>query len=700
MVPGTTKIDGIGCDDCGTSVSLPFPVTLYGQTFNSATAGSNGHLTFGTAYNSFSLTCLPNSTATYVIAPYWVDQRTDGSGPCTGCGIYTSVTGTAPNRVFAVEYRTVYYNQASTSPTLDYEVLLFEGQTTFTVVYGNITAFAGTDSPLTIGAQFTSSAFTSYACLPDGSAPPVTNGQKLTFTYSAGTCPSPTPTNTATPTATATATNTPICPGDWTTQAVYPISIFDHGAASQGNFIYSFGGTDGTLTAGNVGKSTSGKDKSGTGKSKAETGTGGGNSKVNVSLVSAYKYDSVANTWSAIASLPSARQKPGVVSDGTFVWIVGGVDGADTLQNQVWRYDPAANTYNTAYASFTTSVWSPAVAYLNGKIYKIGGCIDGDCTDSTNVVEVYDIATNTWSTAAPLPQPIAWSMAIGFNGKVYVAGGVVPLESAKTYAYDPTTNTWDDAAIADLPATDWGATSGIVDGKWSIAGGVYAADISNTFLQWNPNTNTWALNDPMPQPRYRTAGGVINNALYVVGGSPGSFVGSNDNQRYFNNCAVPTNTPTATATSTPGVRLIGHVTYQGIGQPNTRNVQAITLTLCIGGSAQNFVQNTDSQGFFTVTLGTAPGNYNYRVKSYKNLGKAGTVAIASGTNNVEFGLLNTGDTDNNNLINTTDFTRLRNAFGTSSNPFTDFNNDGITNTTDFTLMRNNFGTAGQNITCP
>jgi hypothetical protein len=414
----------------------------------------------------------------------------------------------------------------------------------------------------------------------------------------------------------------------------------------------------------------------------------------------------VSNTWSSIASLPSARQRPGVVSDGTFIWIIGGFDSAGSPQNQVWRYDPATDTYNTAYASYTTSAWSPAVAYLNGKIYKMGGCADGTCAASIATVEVYDIASNTWSTAAPLPAAIGWGMAIGFNNRVYFAGGTVPADSAKTYAYDPGTNTWDDSAIADMPATNWGAVSGVVNGKWSIAGGVYSASISTAFIQWDPVSNTWSVNDPMLVARYRSGGGTIGNALHVVAGSITAFTGTNNNQRYFNLCAGPTNTPTATATftptatNTPGVRIIGHVTYQGIAQPNTRNIQAITLTLCIGGSATNFVQNTDAQGFFTVTLATGPGSYNYRVKPYKNLAKAGTLVLAGGNNNAEFGTLNAGDTDNSNLVNTTDFTRLRAAFGTASNPFTDFNNDGITNTTDFTLLRNNFGTAGQSLTCP
>ena len=51
-------------------------------------------------------------------------------------------------------------------------------------------------------------------------------------------------------------------------------------------------------------------------------------------------------------------------------------------------------------------------------------------------------------------------------------------------------------------------------------------------------------------------------------------------------------------------------------------------------------------------------------------------------------------------MNTTDFTLLKNAFGTSNNLNTDFNNDGITNTTDFTLQKGNFGLVGQGITCP
>ena len=89
IVPGVTDT-GNHCDDCSTVISLPFPVTIYGTIYNSAAVGSNGHFTFGTVNNGFTLSCMPVSSGTDVLAPYWRDQRTDAVGGCTGCGIFTT----------------------------------------------------------------------------------------------------------------------------------------------------------------------------------------------------------------------------------------------------------------------------------------------------------------------------------------------------------------------------------------------------------------------------------------------------------------------------------------------------------------------------------------------------------------------------------------------------------------------------------
>ena len=135
LIPGTTRIDGAGCDDCTTSIpTLPFPVSIYGTNFTAATLGSNGVVAFGTVQNSFTATCLPVTTATNQLMPFYRDQRTDCA---SGCGIFTATTGSAPNRVFSIEFRSIYFGETSTTPTLDYEVNLREsGSTPFDYTYG------------------------------------------------------------------------------------------------------------------------------------------------------------------------------------------------------------------------------------------------------------------------------------------------------------------------------------------------------------------------------------------------------------------------------------------------------------------------------------------------------------------------------------------------------------------------------------
>jgi hypothetical protein len=63
--------------------------------------------------------------------------------------------------------------------------------------------------------------------------------------------------------------------------------------------------------------------------------------------------------------------------------------------------------------------------YLNGKIYKIGGYVSSASTStSSNAVEIYDIASNTWSAGAPYPVAQGWMSAFAQGNFIYVAGGV------------------------------------------------------------------------------------------------------------------------------------------------------------------------------------------------------------------------------------------------------------------------------------
>ena len=186
IVPGTTDIGNHG-DDMVTTIALPFPFSLYDQTFTSINLSSNGNAQFVTTDTAFTNQCLPWTGHNYTIFPYWDDLYLVNSG----FGIFTSVSGTAPNRIFNIEWRAQYFPGSGSA---NFELRLYEGQTNrFDVIYG---AVSGGANSATAGVQRDDTCFTEFFCNSPG---------QLT-SWAAGPAGTPTPTPTSTPTATATAT--------------------------------------------------------------------------------------------------------------------------------------------------------------------------------------------------------------------------------------------------------------------------------------------------------------------------------------------------------------------------------------------------------------------------------------------------------------------------------------------------------------
>ena len=312
--------------------------------------------------------------------------------------------------------------------------------------------------------------------------------------------PTPTPTPTATPCASV---------GAWAEQSPYPIVTSGQAVASVGGNIYSFGGIVN-----------------------------------NTAIANAYKYTPGTNTWTPIASLPQPRGWFSATSDGTYIYLLGGVDQNFNTTATLWRYDPATNTYNTSLPSYTIPTYFHASAYLNGKIYRIAGAAIG--TDFH--VEVYDIATNSWSMAANYPFANHNLMAVALGSYIYAGGGNASPD--KTYRYDPGTNTWDDAAVADLPAGRSSAASAAYNGRWLLAGGDVNFAISTSAIAWDPATNTWNNLPNMVQARDNLEGATAGQSFYAVAGDSAPGNPTNDNQQYTEVCATTTPTPTATATPT------------------------------------------------------------------------------------------------------------------------------------------------------
>jgi hypothetical protein len=188
---------GNHCDNCLTLVTLPFPVTFYNSSFSQAYVSSNGNLQFTGNAPYLGTSCpLPISCLNAAILAYQGDLRTDGPGS----GIFTLVTGSAPNRVFNIEWRTTYPGQMGTA---NFELRFYENQNFFDIIYG-MTADAGAseESGVQLSGMGGPCDATTFSC----NTPILTNGLKVT--YQLQPCATPTATPTATPPASATPTPT------------------------------------------------------------------------------------------------------------------------------------------------------------------------------------------------------------------------------------------------------------------------------------------------------------------------------------------------------------------------------------------------------------------------------------------------------------------------------------------------------------
>ena len=184
IVPGTTDI-GNHCDNCSTLITLPFPVSLYMLPITEILVTSNGSLSVSDDHGYFGTSCpLPDPNLGLAVLAYQDDLRTDGPND----GIFTLLTGTAPNRVFNIEWRTTYSGRNGTA---NFEVRFYENQNFFDIIYG---ATADNGALEESGIQPSPFFGTTFSC----HTPTLTNGLKITYS-----CGQPfTPTPTATPTAT------------------------------------------------------------------------------------------------------------------------------------------------------------------------------------------------------------------------------------------------------------------------------------------------------------------------------------------------------------------------------------------------------------------------------------------------------------------------------------------------------------------
>jgi N-acetylneuraminic acid mutarotase len=258
-----------------------------------------------------------------------------------------------------------------------------------------------------------------------------------------------------------------------------------------------------------------------------------------------YEHDPPTDRWAKKKPMPLlshhvalAEYRGKIYAFGGFVLPASGPPAWAPIDN-AWEYDPAADTWK-ALAPLPSKRGSAVAAVAGDKIYVIGGATTPPGSKETAVhparphvsvgtVEEYDPATNSWRQRSPMPTPRNHATAGVVNGKIYVIGGRVGTAFITAGSsnvdvveeYDPAADAWG-SARARMPSARSAMASGVHGGRIYVTGGEgQNAQMMYTFRAleaYDPASNSWTVLPSLPVSRHGLAGAVIGNRLHIVSG--------------------------------------------------------------------------------------------------------------------------------------------------------------------------------------
>jgi N-acetylneuraminic acid mutarotase len=235
-------------------------------------------------------------------------------------------------------------------------------------------------------------------------------------------------------------------------------------------------------------------------------------------------YNAVSNTWSTKPPLPGARREAnGATAINGILYIPGGISNAGAVTRSLFAYNPATNTWSRK-ANMPVASFAGTSVVIQGKLYMTSGSTE---RGFSNLLHRYDPSTDTWTELAPSPRAHFHATGSIVGGKLLLVGGYdyddPAIGSHLTDAldvYDPATNTW--TTKAPMPSPRFGATARTINQMLYVVGGVDEAivddPITGALEVYDQSTNAWTTRRPMPTARAYPAAGVIGGRLYVVGG--------------------------------------------------------------------------------------------------------------------------------------------------------------------------------------
>jgi hypothetical protein len=178
-----------------------------------------------------------------------------------------------------------------------------------------------------------------------------------------------------------------------------------------------------------------------------------------------YVFDLSALAWLDGYALPSPRAFAAAVVLHEKLYVLGGFDGQQAL-DEVWVVYPGSATWHRV-ASMLARRQRPAAGAVGDAIVVVGGVAGGVYS-----AERYDPETDAWSVITPPPEELEGGADCTCNGRFFVIGGEADnVAGDQVLQYDPATDAW--TAISSLQTARWGTEADLLAGRVVIAGGMH-----------------------------------------------------------------------------------------------------------------------------------------------------------------------------------------------------------------------------------
>ncbi|MDH4212065.1 MAG: hypothetical protein OEV79_11520, partial [candidate division WOR-3 bacterium] len=229
-------------------------------------------------------------------------------------------------------------------------------------------------------------------------------------------------------------------------------------------------------------------------------------------------------TWETYAAMPTALYYNAAAYCNGVAYNLGGYTTVGV--NTIYAFDCGTETWSTVGTTLNHTIYRHAAATVNGKIYVIGGS-DGSTTYSTWNQE-FDPVAVTVTDRAPLPVGRYFLSAVAWRDSlIYVLGGQATTYYDRVDIYDPATNTW--TTGTNMPTTNRSFACGISGDTIYYTGGYsstlyQSASYMGIINPANPTSITWTQIDDIPlgtsaqAGRSRVQGACVNGYFYFTGG--------------------------------------------------------------------------------------------------------------------------------------------------------------------------------------